>query len=128
MTDPNLFKLTEKDKLHYKNLIENVDINLRSEILYFIRPKVELMISDGNLNSIESELIKKIEKLLIILEDYPKLKEEETKKILFAISYFCDQNDEIPDVIPDYVYLDDLAVAQWIVQDVKLSIPNFNEG
>ena len=36
MTNPNLFKLTEKDKLHYKNLIENVDINLKSEILLFI--------------------------------------------------------------------------------------------
>ena len=66
--------------------------------------------------------------MLIILEYYPKLKKEDTKKILFAISYFCDQNDEIPDVIPEYGYLDDLAVAHWIVQEFKLSIPNFNEG
>ena len=125
MNDPNLFKLTENDKIQYRNIIKKIDINLEGAILKFIRPKVEIMISNGKLNSIESELIKKIEELLLILDEYPDLKEEELKKILFAISYFCDQNDEIPDAIPDYGYLDDLAVVHWIVQEVKISISNF---
>tara|TARA_Y100000996_G_scaffold145129_1_gene111650 strand:+ start:247 stop:633 length:387 start_codon:yes stop_codon:yes gene_type:complete len=128
MNDPNLFKLTEKDKIQYKEIIKKIDINLEGEILRFIRPKVDLMISNGKLNSIESELIRKIEELLLILNEYPELNEEEIKKILFAISYFCDQNDEIPDAIPDYGYLDDLAVVQWIVQEVKLSISNFKRA
>ena len=77
------------------------------------------------LKSAPDEEVKKIEELLLILDEYPDLKEEELKKILFAISYFCDQNDEIPDAIPDYGYLDDLAVVHWIVQEVKISISNF---
>ena len=46
MNDPNLFKLTENDKIQYRNIIKKIDINLEGEILKFIRPKVEIMISN----------------------------------------------------------------------------------
>ena len=53
MNDPNLFKLTENDKIQYRNIIKKIDINLEGEILKFIRPKVEIMISNGKLKSFQ---------------------------------------------------------------------------
>ena len=50
------------------------------------------------------------------------------KKILFAMSYFIDENDEIPDVIPDYGYLDDVKVVSWVIDDIRNQIPKMTRA
>ena len=52
--------------------------------------------------------------------DLPKLV---IQKILFAMSYFIDENDEIPDIIPEYGYLDDLTVVNWVMEDIQKKMP-----
>ena len=39
------------------------------------------------------------------------------------MSYFIDEDDEIPDVIPEYGYLDDASVVSWIMEDIKRKLP-----
>ena len=39
------------------------------------------------------------------------------------MSYFIDENDEIPDVIPNYGYLDDITVVSWILNDIEDKLP-----
>jgi len=34
-----------------------------------------------------------------------------------------DENDEIPDSIPDYGYLDDIKVVEWVLNDVRDQVP-----
>ena len=50
------------------------------------------------------------------------------KRILFAISYFCDEDDEIPDIIPDYGYLDDAAVVHWVIDRIKRELPGITRA
>ena len=38
------------------------------------------------------------------------------------MSYFIDENDDIPDFIPDLGYLDDISVANWILEDISEEI------
>ena len=45
------------------------------------------------------------------------------KMILFAFTYFIDENDQIPDSIPDYGYLDDIKVVEWVLNDVRDQVP-----
>jgi uncharacterized membrane protein YkvA (DUF1232 family) len=40
------------------------------------------------------------------------------QKILFALQYFIDPDDDIPDSIPKLGFLDDAAVVRWIVDDI----------
>jgi len=87
-------------------------------ILKILGPKIESMIKKGNLNSVEIILIDDIAKLIGILELYPDLPTNMVKKILFALTYFIDENDEIPDIIPNYGYLDDIKVVEWVLDDV----------
>ena len=87
-------------------------------ILQILGPKIESMIKKGNLNSVEIILIDDIAKLIGILELYPDLPTNMVKKILFALTYFIDENDEIPDIIPNYGYLDDIKVVEWVLDDV----------
>ena len=36
---------------------------------------------------------------------------------------FIDENDEIPDTTLEFGYLDDITVANWILDDVQKNLP-----
>ena len=71
----------------------------------------------------EVELIKNVSVLLSIYQTYPDLTDSIRKRILFAISYFCDENDDIPDVVPEIGYLDDAIVAKWVIESISKDLP-----
>jgi len=128
MTDPKLFKLTDEDKANYNELIEKIDLKRKNEILDIIGPKIISMMEEGDLNAVEVNLLNEISDLLGIMELYPSLPIKSIKRILFAISYFCDEDDEIPDIIPDYGYLDDAAVVHWVIDDIRAELPEITRS
>ena len=71
----------------------------------------------------EVDLIKNVSVLLSIYQTYPDLTDSIRKRILFAISYFCDENDDIPDVVPEIGYLDDAIVAKWVIESISEDLP-----
>ena len=120
MNDPKLFRITDEDKVHYSDLIEQVEINNKDSIIELLGIKIQDMLDDGNLNSLETKLINEMTRLVEILEKTNTLSKLNTKKILFAMSYFIDEDDEIPDIIPNYGYLDDITIVTWIINDIEL--------
>ncbi len=44
------------------------------------------------------------------------------------MSYFIDENYEIPDIIPDYGYLDDVKVVSWVIDDIRNQIPKMTRA
>ena len=125
MVDPNLFRLTKKDKEHYRKLIEKINLKLMPSIMKMFGPKVQGMLS-SNLSEIELRLVQNISVLVGILQTYPNLTESIKKRILFSISYFCDEDDEIPDIIPGLGYLDDAKVAEWIIESISDEMPELS--
>ena len=123
MNDPKLFQLTDEDKLRYLELIKKINLTQKYIIMNVLGIKIQNILDDGKVNAIEAELIGDMAQLVEILEMYPTLSDLTVKKILFAMSYFIDDNDEIPDIIEDYGYLDDVAVVNWILQEIKEEIP-----
>ena len=125
MVDPNLFRLTKKDKEHYHKLIEKIDLKVMPSIMKMLGPKLERMLS-SNLSEIELRLVQNISVLVGILHTYPNLTKSIQKRILFSISYFCDEDDEIPDIIPGLGYLDDAKVAEWIIESISDEMPELS--
>ena len=125
MVDPNLFRLTKKDKEHYRKLIEKINLKVMPSIMKLLGPKLERMLS-SNLSEIELRLVQNISVLVGILQTYPNLTESIQKRILFSISYFCDEDDEIPDIIPGLGYLDDAKVAEWIIESISDEMPELS--
>jgi len=128
MNDPKLFQLTDEDKTHYQEMIKQIDTGHQNSIIKVLGIKIQTMLDEGHLNSVEVELIEDVARLAEILELYPELPETVIKKILFAMSYFIDENDEIPDVIPDYGYLDDVKVVSWVIDDIREQIPKMTRA
>ena len=88
-----------------------------------LNTKLETLLSSHNLNDMEVDLIKNVSVLLSIYQTYPDLTDSIRKRILFAISYFCDENDDIPDVVPEIGYLDDAIVAKWVIESISEDLP-----
>ena len=123
MNISKIFQLTEEDKAHYLTLIDKIDLNKSSEIIQSLDLKLDDLVSSKKLNTIETDLIKNVSVLLSIYQTYPDLTESIKKRIIFAISYFCDSDDDIPDIVPDIGYLDDAVVARWIIDSISADLP-----
>jgi uncharacterized membrane protein YkvA (DUF1232 family) len=124
MNISKIFQLTEEDKAEYKLLIDKIDLNDASKIIDMLNSKLDTMTTSKSLNSIETDLIKYVSVLLNIYQTYPDLTDSIKRRILFALSYFCDSNDDIPDVVPEIGYLDDAIVARWVIESIGRELPD----
>ena len=123
MNISKIFQLTEEDKAEYKLLIDKIDLNDASKIIDMLNSKLDTMTTSKSFNSIETDLIKYVSVLLNIYQTYPDLTDSIKRRIIFALSYFCDSNDDIPDVVPEIGYLDDAVVARWVIESVGQELP-----
>ena len=124
MNISKIFQLTEEDKAEYNLLIDKIDLNDASKIIDMLNSKLDTMTTSKSLNSIETDLIKYVSVLLNIYQTYPDLTDSIKRRILFALSYFCDSNDDIPDVVPEIGYLDDAVVARWVIESIGRELPD----
>lgn len=123
MNISNLFQLTEEDKDQYRKLIDKIDLDSSDDVISMLNPKLDRLIASDRLNDIEIDLIKNVSVLLSIYKTYPDLTDSIRRRILFAISYFCDEDDDIPDIVPDIGYLDDAVVANWVIASISKDLP-----
>lgn len=123
MNISKIFQLTEEDKAHYLTLIDKIDLNKSSEVIQSLNLKLDDLVSSKNLNIVETDLIKNVLVLLSIYQTYPDLTESIKKRIIFAISYFCESDDDIPDIVPEIGYLDDAVVARWVIDLINADLP-----
>ena len=115
----NTFTLTQEDKLNYLDQIHKFDLSRKKELMKSVPKKLQTLLQNGTLNSIQVQLINDLVQLFKLLEENPNMDEDIQKKILFALDYFSNADDEIPDSIPIYGLLDDSAVINWIVKGLQ---------
>ncbi|MEC7927471.1 MAG: YkvA family protein [Candidatus Neomarinimicrobiota bacterium] len=118
-TQENTFTLTQEDKLDYLDQINKFDLSKKKELMKSVPEKLQTLLQNGTLNSIQVQLINDLVHLFKLLEDNPNMDEDIQKKILFALDYFSNVDDDIPDSIPVFGLLDDSAVIKWIVNDLQ---------
>ena len=118
METPNQIQLTEKDKERYRNDIEKVDLEIEQEVMKCIPDKLDLLMGLSHLDNAQLQLVQDVAKLYQFLSTNPIQSIELRKKILFALQYFIDPDDDIPDSIPKLGFLDDAAVVRWVVDDI----------
>ena len=123
MNISKIFELTDEDKAKYQLMIDKIDLSKSSEIINTLNSKLDNLIELKKLNSIETDLIKNVSVLLNIYQTYPDLTDSIKRRIIFAISYFCNSDDDIPDIVPEIGYLDDAVVARWVIESIGKELP-----
>ena len=123
MNISKIFELTDEDKAKYQLMIDKIDLSKSSEIINTLNSKLDNLIDLKKLNSIETDLIKNVSVLLNIYQTYPDLTDSIKRRIIFAISYFCNSDDDIPGIVPEIGYLDDAVVARWVIESIGKELP-----
>ena len=123
MNISKIFELTDEDKAKYQLMIDKIDLSKSSEVIDTLNLKLDNLIDLKKLNSIETDLIKNVSVLLNIYQTYPDLTDSIKRRIIFAISYFCNSDDDIPDIVPEIGYLDDVVVARWVIESIGKELP-----
>ena len=115
----NSLQLTQKDIEKYRKIIDKIDLSEKDRILTEAIIKITKLFENKKLNQFQLILAQEINALYNILRTNPHLEQLVQQKIIFAINYFLKGQDDIPDDIPEIGYLDDLAVVDWIIHDIK---------
>ena len=118
MNPSDQLQLTGEDKDRYEKRISEIDLNDIPMVLKEVPKKIESLASHPNLFDYQVELVTDISKLLSILKDLPQLNEDLKKRIVFALEYFLEELDEIPDSSPLIGLLDDYVLVRWVVDSL----------
>jgi uncharacterized membrane protein YkvA (DUF1232 family) len=116
-THPEEFKLTEEDIQKTERKIAAFDLSREQHVLSVIPQKLELLIK-SDLNNYTIELINDVSRLYNIIMSLQNLDDNLKRRILFALDYFVDKDDEIHDEIPELGYLDDLVIVRYVVDQI----------
>jgi len=112
-------KLTESDVDKYRIEIDNIDLLAKDDILQKAQIKLNSLLGNTNLDQFKIILIQEVNALHNILKTTPNLEISVQQKILFALKYFSQDQDDIPDEIPGIGFIDDLAVVDWVIREIK---------
>ncbi len=112
-------QLTEQDIQKYRKEIDEVNLTDKDKVLTETFTKIAKLFEDKKLDQFQLVLVQEINGLYNILKNTQNLEELVQQKIVFALKYFVKGQDDIPDDIPGIGFSDDLAVVDWIIQDIR---------
>ena len=112
-------QLTEQDIQKYRKIIDKIDLSNKDRVLTETMVKLTKLFENKKLDQFQLVLVQEINGLYNILKNTQNLEELVQQKIVFALKYFLKDQDDIPDDIPGIGLLDDLAVVDWVIQDIK---------
>ena len=118
MKPSDQLELTDADKARYEQRIAKIDLNDIPQVIRDIPKKIDRLISNPDLLDYQLALVSDISKLLNLLKDIPELNDDLKRRIVFALEYFLEEQDEIPDDSPDIGLLDDYVLVRWVVDNI----------
>ena len=80
MSDLKLFHLEKQDKLRYLKLIGKINPKHKDEIVLVLGEKIQDILKEGKITSIEIELINEMTRFVKIFESFKNLPESIVKK------------------------------------------------
>ncbi len=119
------FKLTQDDILRYEQKIAAIDISIQNHLIDKVSDKIENLLNKTAMTALQAELLRDVSRLVMILKNVPDLDITSRRKIIFALQYFYDPDDEIPDSVSVLGFLDDAIVVKWIVDQVLVEYPEY---
>ena len=117
---PEEYKLTAADIQHTEKQITEMDLTREQSILAELPLKLDALLKSSDMDDFTIELINNVSKLYNVIMSLPTLHDDLKRRILYALDYFVDKDDEIPDEIPEFGYLDDLVIVRYVVDQILM--------
>jgi len=126
------FTLSDQDLDHFQNIVDKAKTAMESEqSAARIEAAARQLITDASASDLPGFIADRLHKLSTVIDmvddEEWQLNEEERKRILGALIYFCDPEDLIPDHIPGLGFLDDAIYVELVIRELQAEIDSYEE-
>lgn len=126
------FTLSDKDLNHFQTIVDKAKATMeQGHDSAAIEAAARELVKDaraGELPEFIGERIAKLEVIIDMVSDEEwRLSDEDRKRVLGALIYFCNPEDLIPDHIPGIGFLDDAIYVELIIRDLRNEIDSYDE-
>jgi uncharacterized membrane protein YkvA (DUF1232 family) len=126
------FTLSDSDLDHFQAIVDKAKTAMEvDEHATNIEAAARQLISDAKSTELPGFIADRLEKLKIVIDmigdEEWQLSEEERRRVLGALVYFCDPEDLIPDHIPGLGFLDDAIYVELVIRELKAEIDSYEE-
>ena len=122
---PVTFKLTESDITKYRRQISVFPVEREQSILNELHGKLQNLVARKDISTFVIQLVEDVERMFSLLMSKSDLDEYSRRMILFALNYFVEEKDEIPDAIDLLGFLDDAVVVRWVMDELLKIHPEY---
>ncbi len=126
------FTLSDSDLDHFQTIVDKAKTAIEDdENAVNIEAAARQLITDAKSTDLPSFIDERLSKLEVVIDmvsdEEWQLSEEERRRILGALVYFCDPEDLIPDHIPGLGFLDDAIYVELVIRELKAEIDSYEE-
>ena len=126
------FTLSDSDLNHFQVIVDKAKTAMESdENAVNIEAAARQLIIDAKSTDLPAFIDDRLTKLEIVIDmvsdEEWQLSEEERRRVLGALVYFCDPEDLIPDHIPGLGFLDDAIYVELVIRELQSEIESYEE-
>lgn len=126
------FTLTDEDLAHFQAIVDKAKTVLQEEhSAEAIESAARQLIADAKTGELPNFIGDRLAKLEVIInmvgDEEWQLSEEDRKRVLGALVYFCDPEDMIPDHIPGLGFLDDAIYVELVIRELQAEVESYEE-
>lgn len=126
------FTLSDSDLDHFQAIVDKAKSAVESdENAANTEAAARQLIADAKSTELPGFIGDRLSKLEVVIDmvsdDEWQLSEEERRRVLGALVYFCDPEDMIPDHIPGLGFLDDAIYVELVIRELKAEIDSYEE-
>jgi uncharacterized membrane protein YkvA (DUF1232 family) len=126
------FTLSDDDLDHFQKIVDRAKSALEStQSAAQIEAAARQLIDDSRTAELPDFIASRLSKLEVVINMVGdaewQLSDEERKRVLGALVYFCDPEDLIPDHIPGIGFLDDAIYVELVIRELKAEIESYEE-
>lgn len=126
------FTLSDHDLEHFQAIVDKAKSSLEdTQDAKAIEAAARQLIMDAKSTELPGfigERLAKLEHVINMIGDQEwQLSEDERKRVLGALVYFCNPDDLIPDHIPGLGFLDDAIYVELVIRELQAEVDSYEE-
>ena len=126
------FTLSDQDLDHFQRIVDKAKTAIEGgDSSASVEAAAKQLIQDARSTDIPEFISSRLSKLEVVInmvsDEEWQLSEEERKRVLGALIYFCDPEDLIPDHVPGLGFLDDAIYVEIIIRELAAEIESYEE-